>query len=94
MLLHFLNVSLLPHTYAEERHLYRVFLVERRVSEFGGDTPAGRPGQPDEVVPCYVLLASKERPCQRTRSADMPTGPRLLNPPVRGAGHWIALCRS
>jgi NAD(P)-dependent dehydrogenase (short-subunit alcohol dehydrogenase family) len=26
------------------------------VSEFGGDTPMGRPGQPDEVAPCYVFL--------------------------------------
>jgi NAD(P)-dependent dehydrogenase (short-subunit alcohol dehydrogenase family) len=30
------------------------------VSEFGGDTPMGRPGQPDEVAPAYVFLASND----------------------------------
>lgn len=31
-----------------------------RVSEFGGDTPMGRPGQPDEIAPCYVFLAGAD----------------------------------
>jgi NAD(P)-dependent dehydrogenase (short-subunit alcohol dehydrogenase family) len=30
------------------------------VAEFGGQTPLGRPGQPAEVAPVYVLLASDE----------------------------------
>jgi len=30
------------------------------VSHFGGQTPLGRPGQPVEVAPLYVLLASDE----------------------------------
>lgn len=30
------------------------------VAEFGKDTPLGRPGQPAEVAPVYVLLASDE----------------------------------
>jgi len=30
------------------------------VAEFGGDVPLGRVGQPDEVAPCYVFLASKD----------------------------------
>lgn len=30
------------------------------VSEFGGNTPMGRPGQPDEVAPAYVFLASDD----------------------------------
>lgn len=30
------------------------------VSEFGGDTPMRRPGQPAEVAPCYVFLASQD----------------------------------
>mgnify|MGYP003396710571 CR=1 FL=1 len=30
------------------------------VSEFGGDTPMKRPGQPAEVAPCYVFLASQD----------------------------------
>jgi len=29
-----------------------------KVDEFGGDTPMGRPGQPEEVAPAYVFLAS------------------------------------
>ena len=30
------------------------------VEEFGKNTPLGRPGQPKEVAPAYVLLASDE----------------------------------
>ncbi|MBV9756252.1 MAG: SDR family oxidoreductase [Alphaproteobacteria bacterium] len=30
------------------------------VKEFGADTPLGRPGQPAELAPAYVLLASDE----------------------------------
>jgi NAD(P)-dependent dehydrogenase (short-subunit alcohol dehydrogenase family) len=30
------------------------------VASFGGDTPMGRAGQPAEVAPCYVLLASED----------------------------------
>ncbi len=30
------------------------------VESFGGDTPLGRAGQPAEVAPCYVLLASAD----------------------------------
>jgi NAD(P)-dependent dehydrogenase (short-subunit alcohol dehydrogenase family) len=29
-----------------------------QVEQFGKDVPLGRPGQPDEVGPCYVFLAS------------------------------------
>lgn len=29
-----------------------------QVSHFGEDTPMGRPGQPDEIAPAYVFLAS------------------------------------
>ncbi len=31
-----------------------------KVANFGGDTPLGRPGQPAELAPVYVLLASEE----------------------------------
>lgn len=31
-----------------------------KVKEFGKDTPMGRPGQPDELAPCYVFLASDD----------------------------------
>jgi len=30
------------------------------VQKFGANTPMGRPGQPDEVAPCYVFLASDD----------------------------------
>jgi NAD(P)-dependent dehydrogenase (short-subunit alcohol dehydrogenase family) len=30
------------------------------VAAFGQDTPLGRPGQPEEVAPCYVFLASED----------------------------------
>jgi NAD(P)-dependent dehydrogenase (short-subunit alcohol dehydrogenase family) len=29
-------------------------------AQFGSDTPLGRPGQPEEVAPCYVFLASQD----------------------------------
>jgi NAD(P)-dependent dehydrogenase (short-subunit alcohol dehydrogenase family) len=31
-----------------------------QVTEFGGDTPLGRPGQPGELAPAYVFLATGE----------------------------------
>jgi NAD(P)-dependent dehydrogenase (short-subunit alcohol dehydrogenase family) len=31
-----------------------------KVGSFGKDVPMKRPGQPDEVAPCYVFLASPE----------------------------------
>ena len=31
-----------------------------RVAEHGKSTPMGRPGQPNEVAPCYVFLACKD----------------------------------
>jgi len=31
-----------------------------KVEKFGQDVPLGRPGQPDEVAPCYVFLASSD----------------------------------
>jgi NAD(P)-dependent dehydrogenase (short-subunit alcohol dehydrogenase family) len=35
-------------------------MSEEKVENFGGDTPLGRPGQPGELAPVYVLLASDE----------------------------------
>ena len=32
----------------------------RQVAEFGKDSPMGRPGQPDEIAPSYIFLASPE----------------------------------
>jgi NAD(P)-dependent dehydrogenase (short-subunit alcohol dehydrogenase family) len=33
---------------------------EESVASFGADTPMGRPGQPDEVAPCFIFLASDD----------------------------------
>lgn len=33
-----------------------------KLPHFGADTPLGRPGQPAEIAPLYVLLASSESP--------------------------------
>jgi len=35
-------------------------MPEEKVKNFGKDTPLGRPGQPAELAPVYVLLASDE----------------------------------
>jgi NAD(P)-dependent dehydrogenase (short-subunit alcohol dehydrogenase family) len=35
-------------------------MPEEKVESFGGDTPLGRAGQPAEMAPIYVLLASDE----------------------------------
>ncbi|MNC60828.1 General stress protein 39 [compost metagenome] len=32
----------------------------KQVSQFGGNTPMQRPGQPEEVAPAYVFLASDD----------------------------------
>jgi NAD(P)-dependent dehydrogenase (short-subunit alcohol dehydrogenase family) len=40
---------LIPSTFPEEK-----------VKTFGSDVPMGRPGEPDEVAPCYVFLASDD----------------------------------
>lgn len=40
---------LIPSTFSEEK-----------VEEFGSNVPLKRPGQPEEVAPCYVFLASND----------------------------------
>ena len=35
-------------------------MPDEEVAQFGSQTPLGRPGQPVEVAPIYVLLASDE----------------------------------
>ena len=35
-------------------------MPDEEVQNFGSKTPLGRPGQPVEVAPIYVLLASDE----------------------------------
>ena len=35
-------------------------MPEEKVANFGDDTPLGRAGQPAELAPVYVMLASAE----------------------------------
>jgi NAD(P)-dependent dehydrogenase (short-subunit alcohol dehydrogenase family) len=35
-------------------------MSEDKVASFGKDVPMGRPGQPEEVAPCYLFLASDD----------------------------------
>ncbi|MGN6761073.1 MAG: SDR family oxidoreductase [Leifsonia sp.] len=35
-------------------------MPDKKVTQFGSDTPLGRPGQPAELAPVYVLLAGDE----------------------------------
>lgn len=35
-------------------------MPEEKVESFGGNTPLGRAGQPAELAPAYVMLASTE----------------------------------
>jgi hypothetical protein len=35
-------------------------MPEEKVEQFGADVPLGRPGQPAELAPVYVLLASDD----------------------------------
>ena len=48
------------------------------VAEFGGNTPMGRPGQPDEVAPCYVFLASDDS-SYMTGQVLHPNGGKIVN---------------
>jgi NAD(P)-dependent dehydrogenase (short-subunit alcohol dehydrogenase family) len=51
---------------------------EKDVSEFGGNTPVGRPGQPDEVAPCFVFLASNDS-SYMTGQVLHPNGGKIVN---------------
>jgi NAD(P)-dependent dehydrogenase (short-subunit alcohol dehydrogenase family) len=35
-------------------------MPEDKVASFGKDVPMGRPGQPEQVAPCYLFLASDD----------------------------------
>jgi NAD(P)-dependent dehydrogenase (short-subunit alcohol dehydrogenase family) len=49
-----------------------------RVAEFGSDVPLGRAGEPAEVAPCYVLLASEDG-SYMTGQVLHPNGGEIVN---------------
>ena len=51
---------------------------EKEVDEFGKDTPMKRPGQPNEVAPCYTFLAS-EGASYITGQVLHPNGGEIIN---------------
>jgi len=48
------------------------------VSDFGSDVPLGRPGQPDEIAPAYVYLASEDS-SYMTGQVLHPNGGEVIN---------------
>lgn len=51
---------------------------KKRVAEFGKDVPLGRPGQPNEVAPSYVFLASEDA-SYITGQIIHPNGGEIIN---------------
>jgi len=49
-----------------------------QVAKFGKDTPMGRPGQPDEVAPCFIFLASDDA-SYMTGQVLHPNGGTIVN---------------
>lgn len=49
-----------------------------KVESFGADVPLGRPGQPEEVAPCFVFLASEES-SYMTGQVLHPNGGEVVN---------------
>jgi len=48
------------------------------VAKFGTDGPMGRPGQPVEIAPCYVFLASEDS-SYVTGQVLHPNGGEIIN---------------
>lgn len=51
---------------------------EEKQESFGRDVPLGRPGEPSEVAPCYVFLASDDA-SYMTGQVLHPNGGRIVN---------------
>lgn len=51
---------------------------ESKVETFGSDVPLARPGQPNEVAPCYVFLASQDA-SYMTGQVLHPNGGEIVN---------------
>jgi NAD(P)-dependent dehydrogenase (short-subunit alcohol dehydrogenase family) len=49
------------------------------VAEFGADTPMQRAGQPEEVAPCYLFLASNQDSSYMTGQILHPNGGEIIN---------------
>jgi NAD(P)-dependent dehydrogenase (short-subunit alcohol dehydrogenase family) len=49
-----------------------------KVEHFGKETPLGRPGEPAEIAPCYVFLASSEA-SYMTGQVLHPNGGEVVN---------------
>jgi NAD(P)-dependent dehydrogenase (short-subunit alcohol dehydrogenase family) len=49
-----------------------------KVETFGSDVPLGRAGQPNEVAPCYVFLASEDS-SYMTGQVLHPNGGEIVN---------------
>lgn len=52
--------------------------TEEQVKQFGADVPLGRPGQPEEVAPAYVFLASEDS-SYITGQTIHPNGGEIIN---------------
>jgi len=52
--------------------------TEEKVEEFGSDVPLGRPGQPEEVAPSYLFLASDDA-SYITGQVIHPNGGEIIN---------------
>jgi NAD(P)-dependent dehydrogenase (short-subunit alcohol dehydrogenase family) len=51
---------------------------KEEIAKFGKHTPLGRPGQPDEVAPCFIFLASKDA-SYMTGQVLHPNGGQVVN---------------
>jgi len=51
---------------------------KKKVSTFGSDVPMGRPGEPAEVAPCYLFLASEDA-SYMTGQVLHPNGGEIIN---------------
>ena len=51
---------------------------KKKVKDFGSDVPLGRAGQPEEIAPCYVFLASSDS-SYMTGQVLHPNGGEIVN---------------
>ena len=56
--------------------------VATHAAQFGGDAPMQRAGEPDEIAPCYVFLASRDA-SYMTGQVLHPNGGEIVNGQVK-----------